>query len=250
MNNLQDIEFKPIVLIPCYRHVQFLDDLLTKLSAFEVPIMIIDDGNSSEDNQKLVQYTDKYNNVSLVVNPKNGGKGDAMKLGFNESLKLNYTHAVQIDADGQQDCSELLKILELAKNNVQELIVGQPVYSNVPLGRFISRYITHFWVAVELGVFKVVDSMCGFRVYPLKITCEIMNHRNVGKRMAFDTEILVRLYWAGVNFKFFNVQVLYPENGYSNFKPFSDNVLISLMHTKLCVEKILHYFSIRKRKYI
>lgn len=68
--------------------------------------------------------------------------------------------------------------------------------------------------------------------------------------MSFDTEILVRLYWSGTDFKFYNISVEYPADGISNFSPIKDNIEISVMHTKLCIEKILNFIKVHRRTYI
>ena len=44
--------------------------------------------------------------------------------------------------------------------------------------------------------------MCGFRVYPLAATCALLDRVALGRRMDFDTEVMVRLYWAGVAVRF------------------------------------------------
>lgn len=92
--------------------------------------------------------------------------------------------------------------------------------------------------------------MCGLRVYPLEHTVALLNKRSIGKRMSFDTEILVRLYWSGTDLKFYNISVEYPADGISNFSPIKDNIEISVMHTKLCIEKILNFIKVHRRTYI
>jgi hypothetical protein len=87
------------------------------------------------------------------------------------------------------------------------------------------------------------------RVYPLDKTYSLITHRAIGSRMDFDTDIFVRLYWSGVDFIEQGVEVLYYENGVSNFSPFKDNLRISIMHTKLCVEKFFNFIRIHKRCY-
>jgi hypothetical protein len=54
------------------------------------------------------------------------------------------------------------------------------------------------------------------------------------RRMAFDAEILVRLYWNRVFPLFYPVKVSYPKDGVSNFRVFKDNLRISWMFTRLC----------------
>ena len=55
----------------------------------------------------------------------------------------------------------------------------------------------------------------------------------LGKRMDFDTEVMVRLYWQGTPSYFLPTRVTYPADGVSHFDALKDNVRISLMHTRL-----------------
>jgi hypothetical protein len=103
----------------------------------------------------------------------------------------------------------------------------------VPRSRLYGRYLTHVWVWINTLSFEIRDSMCGLRVYPLAATCEIWRKYRVDRRMAFDTEILVRLSWSGVRIIAVPTRVTYPRDGVSHFRMLKDNVHISWMHTRL-----------------
>jgi predicted LPLAT superfamily acyltransferase len=75
--------------------------------------------------------------------------------------------------------------------------------------------------------------MCGFRSYPLAACFKLFQQIDIGKGMDFDIDIMVRLYWQGLQVKQFPVEVFYPKDGYSNFRIFKDNFMISCMHTHL-----------------
>ena len=239
---------KPVIIIPCYRHGAELKKNLRSVRKLGIPVVIVDDGNPVPLSEQLKGELD--GGISVLRTERNGGKGCAMKHGFRQALEAGYTHALQIDADFQQDLQAVPEFFRLADQNPDALISGSPVYSNVPAGRFLARYVTHFWVAVELGRCRLVDSMCGIRVYPLERTCRIMNARNVGSHMSFDTEIMIRLYWNGCDIITCPVKVIYHEGGISNFRALRDNLEISLCHTRLCVEKVLHPFKTGRRTYL
>jgi hypothetical protein len=62
---------------------------------------------------------------------------------------------------------------------------------------------------------------------------DLAERTRLGRRMDFDTEILVRLYWAEVPIDFLPVEVIYPAGNVSNFRMWWDNLAISWMHTRL-----------------
>lgn len=243
------IEFKPCIVVPCYRHFDVLKRNIEQIAAFNVDVFVVNDGNNETVVNDFKEFIKSLDNVYVIDNEHNLGKGGSMTKAFKLCFEKGYSHVLQIDADGQQKVEMINVFLEQAKNNLDKLILGTPIYSNVPKHRLISRYITHFWVSIELGIFKIVDSMCGMRVYPLDKTYSLITHRAIGSRMDFDTDIFVRLYWSGVDFIEQGVEVLYYENGVSNFAPFKDNLRISIMHTKLCVEKFFNFIRIHKRCY-
>ncbi len=75
--------------------------------------------------------------------------------------------------------------------------------------------------------------MCGFRVYPLAPLIELDRRHKLGARMSFDIEILVRLYWAGVEIINLPTAVSYPKDGVSHFRAGLDNFLITRLHAAL-----------------
>ena len=90
--------------------------------------------------------------------------------------------------------------------------------------------------------------MCGFRVYPLADALRAVDSANIGKRMEFDPEILVRMHWHGVPFVNQFTRVTYPQDGLSHFRVLRDNVLISKMHARLFAGMLLRSPVLLARK--
>ena len=103
----------------------------------------------------------------------------------------------------------------------------------MPKGRLYARYLTHFWVWINSLSLQIRDSMCGFRIYPLPPVLALMDSARIGKRMDFDSDILVRLSWRNQPMRWLPTKVHYPADGLSHFRLFHDNLLISSMHTRL-----------------
>jgi hypothetical protein len=81
--------------------------------------------------------------------------------------------------------------------------------------------------------FELIDTMCGFRVYPLTATLGLLDRGHVGARMDFDTEVLVRLHWRGVRTRWLATQVRYPVDGVSHYRMFFDNARMTSLHVRL-----------------
>ncbi len=223
--------FKPCVVIPNYNHRDAIEQTIVQLN---LPVILVDDCSEANIAEYLELLADKYLHVQLIRLPHNLGKGGAVMTGLREAKRLGYSHALQVDADGQHDLADVEHFLAEAKARPLSLITGVPEYDeSVPKSRYYARYITHVWVWIETLSTQLKDSMCGFRVYPLDSTVALLNSTKVGQRMDFDIEILVRHYWLGTHIVQLPTQVIYPEQGLSHFRAWQDNWLISKMHTKL-----------------
>ena len=205
----------------------------TNKSSFD-NVILIDDASDSKNAQIIDEYVKSNEKVFLVRHSSNQGKGGAVRSGFLKAHEYNYSHILQIDADGQHDTDDIPTILNLARENPDAIITGVPLYDEtVPKGRFYARYISHFWVWVETLSFDIRDSMCGFRLYPVSPVLDIMSKVNLGRRMEFDPEILVRLHWVGAQIITFMTKVKYIDGGLSNFRPVKDNLYVTVRHTRL-----------------
>ena len=243
------MNYKPCIIIPCYNHGTLLSPLMDQFIALNIPIIIVNDGSDPETAEILQSISEQYP-VHLVEHAKNQGKGKAMLTGFQKAHDLGYTHALQIDADGQHSIPDIIQFFQTSKQMPNALISGQPIYDHsIPKSRLYSRYITHFWVWVETLSLSIKDSMCGFRVYPLKETIALIKSNYIGHYMDFDTEIMVKLYWNKVQILFIPTKVTYPEKGISHFRMWKDNIRISWMHTRLVFGMLLRLPLLIWRKF-
>ena len=228
-------EFAAVIVIPVYEHGRAIGPLLQRLLPHGVPVLLVDDGSGPECAAVLrALAAAEPARVSLLRLDENQGKGGAVVAGLREAARRGATHVLQIDADGQHDAADVPAFLAEARAHPEAVVNGRPVYdASVPRGRLIGRYATHVWVWINTLSFEIADSMCGFRVYPLAPTIALLDRVRIGRRMDFDTDVLVRLSWAGVRVRNLPTRVTYPEDGVSHFDLWRDNVRISLMHARL-----------------
>jgi hypothetical protein len=148
------------------------------------------------------------------------------------------------------DLSKIPELIKLSERNPEAIISGMPAYDEtVPTNRKLWRYATHILVWIHTLSFEIKDSMCGFRIYPLRKTLEVIDSRDkFGQRMDFDIEILVRSQWAGLRVQQMPVGVRYPIDGVSHFQLFNDNFLITKMHFRLFFGMLINSPKILFRK--
>ncbi len=241
--------FKCCAIVPSYNHGALAGELVRRLRELELSVFIVDDG--SDDATRAVLAALHAPECGVVVHrlDANSGKGAAVMRGFDLARAAGFTHALQIDADGQHDLSKLTEFIALGEANPDALIAGAPIYdASMPRGRRLARSITHFWVGVETLTVHPVDTMCGLRLYPLARVSKLQAAHRLGRRMDFDIEIFVRMIWDGVAVAFVPVRVAYPPGNHSNFDLVRDNWRISMMHTKLVFAMLLHLPAILRNR--
>ena len=234
--------WRPGIAIPCYNHGGTLEAVLRGLENLALPCVVVDDGSSAGQRELAREACAKFPWVTLRERAENGGKGAAVIDAVEALAALGCTHALQVDADGQHDLGDARKLLDASRDNPAAVVSGEPVYDeSAPRGRVIGRRITAFWVTIETLSRQLRDTMCGFRVYPAGPFLRVTRRGRIGLRMDFDIEILVRLFWDGVPVRFIPTRVIYPEGGTSSFDYLRDNLRISRMHAKLCLEAPRHW---------
>ncbi len=226
--------FNPCLLIPVYNHPGPLPGIVERLASHGLPCILVDDGSDEVCAAVIGALSSRYDWVQSIAFDANRGKGAAVKAGLLLAESLGYSHALQLDADGQHDLQDLDKFLHAARQNPDAVVIGRALFDqSVPKLRYYARYLTHLWVHINTLSGAIPDSMCGFRVYPVATCVDLIRRIAMEDRMGFDTEILVRLYWQGTPVISIATRVHYPLDGLSHFRAWEDNLLLSRTHARL-----------------
>lgn len=235
-------------VVPVYNHAVPAARMVAALDALGLPCVLVDDGSDAAAAASLAALA-APGRIEVVRHPQNLGKGAAVLSGLRRAAELGYSHALQVDADEQHQVAEAPLLLAAAAADPDAVVTGFPRYdASVPRARRYGRYATHVWVWINTLSRRIVDSMCGFRIYPIAPVLALAARQHVGRRMDFDVEILVRLDWAGVRIVNLPVSVRYPPGAVSHFRPWRDNALISAMHARLFVGMLARLPRLLRRR--
>jgi len=233
----------PCGLIPVYNNPATLGKVVAGLQQHIRDVIIADDGSDDETRAvigQLLSHDPEHIHVQHL--PVNRGKGAAVKAGLQRALKLGFSHALQVDADGQHDLNDIPRFLECMRAAPEALVLGAPVFGDdIPAVRKYGRKLTRLMIALEAGTLKLPDAMCGFRIYPVAATCALPT---LCQRMCFDPEILIRAHWAAIPLQSVPTHVRYlsaAEGGVSHFRGVHDNVLNVGLHTIMVLQAPLRW---------
>lgn len=227
------------VVIPTFDNPATLARVVDEVRTHVRDVIIVDDGSGAVA-RAVAERIAADGRADVVFRPTNGGKGAAVKTGLARAHEAGFTHALQIDADGQHASNDIPRFLDEARADPTALVLGQPIFDDsAPRARRIGRRISVFWCAVETLSLRIGDPLCGFRLYPVASALAVDAR---GDAMDFDPEIAVRLAWTGLPIRHVATRVRYvpsAEGGVSHFRGGRDTWLISAMHARLCCAGLL-----------
>lgn len=227
-----------------YNHHLVIARVVERVRHFGLECFLIDDGSAAPCRRVLEHISGDDPGINLIRLDKNSGKGVAVCTGLEAAARAGFSHALQVDADGQHNVDDIPRFIACAGQHPDAVVSGSRIYGQVPASRRYGRKLTDGLVYLHTLSQAIVDSMCGFRVYPLAQTMDLLQHCKVGRRMDFDTDILVRLYWRGVPVQHVATPVIYQDDIPSHFDLLRDNLRISKMHLRLFLGMLLRIPSL------
>lgn len=207
--NSSERKIKIAAVIPFYNERNFIRDVISETLNYTDIVIAVDDGSTDNSSDQISDLE----NVILISNGKNFGKGYSLKKGFEKAVELNFQFIVTLDADGQHKPEIIPELL----NNIDDcdIVIGNRMndVKNMPFQRFLSNRITSYLLTKKLGV-QIEDSQCGFRIYKSKVLDNIKTSFN-----GFEAESEIIVYAVRKNFKikFVDIPTVY-ENQNSKMK--------------------------------
>ncbi|MBI2417265.1 MAG: glycosyltransferase family 2 protein [Ignavibacteriales bacterium] len=198
------------IIIPCYNEVTTLRKVVEISLQTGADVIVVDDGSTDGSIASLKGL----NNIILLSNKGNLGKGKALDNGLRYAILAGYNNCVTLDADLQHPP-------ELASNFFSQLEMFSMVIgtrgrsgSAMPIQRKVSNFLTTVILQLKTGInFK--DSQCGYRGYKLNAIADILP--DMSGFMA-ETEILINAAKKGIKPGFVEIPVIYGDTD-SKMKP-------------------------------
>jgi len=246
INSIAPSDYRLLVIIPVYNHYENITAIVQNINNHNLPCLLLDDGSNETTQQTLENIPTDLN--TLIRYDINRGKGAVVCDGILFAKLNQYTHVLQVDADGQHDLNDIPKFIAASQKNPNAIVSGHRPYTAMPLGRRYGRMVTDIWANINTLSLTIKDSMCGYRLYPIEQTEALIQKTKIGARMNFDTDIIVRLYWSGLDVIHINTDVHYDSSITSHFNLWADNISISKMHATLFFGMLMRIPQLLLRK--
>jgi glycosyltransferase involved in cell wall biosynthesis len=115
------------VVIPCYNEDTTVEEIITEINdvnlehGVEKEIILVDDGSKQSTKDIYPKLEKKFNNIKIIYQPKNIGKGAAVKRGILES---RGDYLVIQDADREYDPRDYNKLLKPFLEDRADVVFG------------------------------------------------------------------------------------------------------------------------------
>ncbi|WP_040434579.1 glycosyltransferase family 2 protein [Schaalia vaccimaxillae] len=145
-----------LVIIPAWNEDAVigpvLEEVIACVSDF-ADVLVVSDG-STDRTERIAREA----GVSVLDLPLNLGVGGAMRAGYLYAYRHDYDYAVQLDADGQHDPSEIPTLLNHALTEDADLVIGARFAGK---GAYSVRG-PRMWAMKVLSV--ILSKVCGTRL--------------------------------------------------------------------------------------
>jgi glycosyltransferase involved in cell wall biosynthesis len=230
------------VIIPTYNNQKTIGNIVRESLTYTDNIIVVNDGATDDTPKILKQFEDK---ITIIHQPKNLGKGFALRTAFKKALEMGYHYAITIDSDGQHFPSDFELFLDEIKLNPETLVIGARNMNseNVPGGSSFGNKFSNFWFQIETGI-KMPDTQSGFRLYPIS---KMKKTNYFTTRFEFEIEVIVKAAWRGINVSSIPIQIYYAKGDerVTHFRPTKDFARISLLNTYLVILAFAWYKPLR-----
>lgn len=110
-----------LVIIPAWNEQEAIGGVLAELraSCAGATVLVVSDGSTDA----TAAIARQHGAVVLDL-PFNLGVGGAMRCGYRYAVSHGFTHAVQVDADGQHDPAEIVTLLRALEDEKADLVIG------------------------------------------------------------------------------------------------------------------------------
>ena len=183
------------IIMPAYNEAGFITTSIREtVDAFKTfnvdfEIIVVDDGSTDATFQNAKKLAENFNNITVVQNHKNIGKGYALKKGFEHA---SGDLVVFLDADIDIHPVQMQTFFDIMELDNADIVIGSKRHPNskldYPLKRRIVSSVYFLLIKILFGL-PIHDTQTGLKLFKYEVLKEVFP-RILVKRFAYDLEIL------------------------------------------------------------
>jgi len=155
---------KTLAIIPAFNEENSIDSVIRSIKRHQpsMDIVVVNDG-SSDRTGAVARSTGLAQVIDLPVNL---GIGGAVQTGYLYAFRKGYDIAVQIDADGQHDPSELSKLIQALEDGEADCCTGSRFIDSLGYRSTFTRrmgILFFTWMIHWMTGRRITDPTSGFR---------------------------------------------------------------------------------------
>lgn len=214
---------KTLVIVPAWNEAEALGPTLAEITQANptVDVLVVDDG-STDATAEIAQSAG-----ALVLKlPFNLGVGGAMRAGYEFAKRYGYDQAIQVDADGQHDASEIAAVLSgLATADIclGARFAGKGQYSAAGPRRWAMAMLAA--IVSRMAHTKLTDITSGFRSANRKAIAQYCRHYPA-EYLGDTVDSLVMAIRSGCTVTQVPVEMLARRAGQASHDPFKSTILL------------------------
>ncbi len=167
------------VFLPAFNEAENLPIIVSQLDALLQPygqsyaIIIVDDGSMDATGTVADQLATIFDHIRVVHHPQNRGYGATLRTGLEAGLETGSQWIGFLDADGQFESADFIKLIQSAQQTESEIAIG---YRIVRADSFKRRLMGRSWHLISSFIlgFKAKDVDCGMKVFRRDALAELM----------------------------------------------------------------------------
>ena len=223
------------ILIPALNEELAIRRVIQSALAVLPDVIVVDDGSTDRTAEIATEL-----GVILIRHATPLGKGESLRDGFREALRLGFDAVVAMDGDGQHDAADIPRMLAAARKYPDSLVIGARIRTreNQPNARRRANAVADWGISWGCGI-PIADTQSGQRYYP-KAAMQLVDLPAQG--FVFEAAILIAaVRELGLGVVSIPIETRYSsEFRLSHFRPVYDITMITLY----TIARVIHYRDI------